>query len=83
MRRHKSWNDTHYQYVIGTLLSIEEVCLTKIHINVFIILKNVLFGKKGDSREIYEGNSIFHSKDVEKADETFKMFIKRDWRRNI
>jgi len=54
------------------------VCLTKIHINVFIILKNVLFGKKGDSREIYEGNSIFHSKDVEKADETFKMFIKRD-----
>lgn len=72
-----------YQYVIGTLLNAEELCLTKIHINLFIITKNVLFGKKGDCKEIYKGNSIFHSKDVERADETFKMFIKGDWRRII
>lgn len=34
--------------------------------------------KKRDCKEIYEGNSIFHSKDVKRADETFKIFIKGD-----
>jgi len=34
--------------------------------------------EKKETAEIYEGYSIFHSKDAEKADETFKMFIKRD-----
>lgn len=34
--------------------------------------------KNGDSNEIYVGNSIFHSKFVRNADETFKNFIKEN-----
>lgn len=73
------------RYVIGMVCywNTKEMCLTKIHTNVFIISKNVLLGINWDRKEIYEGNSIYHSKDVEKADETFKMFIKEDWRRII
>lgn len=50
--------------------------LTKIQINVFIISKDVVFGKNRDSKEIYEGYSIFHSKVAGAADETLKTSIK-------
>jgi len=77
--RDKTWNDIRYRYVIDTLLKHRWTCYN--YINVYII--SFWLGKYGDSREMYEGNSIFHSKDVEKTNEALKILIKEDGRRII
>lgn len=57
--------------------------LTKIHWNIFIISKTVLLKENRDTKEIYEGYSICHSKVAVEADETLKTLTKENGRRII